>query len=486
MTIKARLIITISLLVAVAFVVSGIVTVNRTRAGLIERVDEMIVTVPLRQPRVGSGEPHAGPGRESVATIVVAANGSVIYASPSGLASDPDPLPDLSSVDPRELHARSGAFVTVGATGESNLQYRVLIRPLDNGWFLAIAAPLDSVEATVQHVTMIIVATNVAVFASLLLIVWLTIRRGLRPIDNMIDTAALIAAGDLSHRAESADPATEVGQLATALNAMLNRIEASFAAKDVSERRLRQFVADASHELRTPLTSIRGYAELYRTGAVSDGDALDRAMERIESEGIRMGKLVEDLLLLARLDQGRPLESKAVDVSRVVSDAVADARAIEPERPISYQSADGALMLGDADRLRQVVGNLLTNARAHTGRSTPVHVVVRTIPTGVELTVADEGPGIDPDQAAHVFDRFYRVDASRSRDRGGSGLGLSIVKSIVEAHGGEVALETEPGKGTTFRVTLPRMTEGMPDETRPRTARDGAPASRRDRVAVRG
>jgi two-component system, OmpR family, sensor kinase len=338
----------------------------------------------------------------------------------------------------------------------------------------------------VQHVTMIIVATNVVVFVSLLLIVWLTIRRGLRPIDNMIDTAALIAAGDLSRRAESADPATEVGQLATALNAMLNRIEASFAAKEASEHRLRQFVADASHELRTPLTSIRGYAELYRTGAVSNGDALDRAMERIESEGIRMGKLVEDLLLLARLDQGRPLESKAVDVARVVSDAVMDARAIEPERPISYQSSGAALVLGDADRLRQVIGNLLTNARAHTGPSTPVHVGVQTRPTGVELTVTDEGPGIDPDQAAHIFDRFYRVDASRSRDRGGSGLGLSIVKSIVEAHGGAVALETEPGKGTMFRVTLPRMTEEIPSETRPRTARDEAPASRRDRVAVRG
>jgi two-component system OmpR family sensor kinase len=305
----------------------------------------------------------------------------------------------------------------------------------------------------------------------------------------MIATAGVIAGGDLSHRVEVVDETTEVGQLAGALNAMLAQIESSFAAKEASEERLRKFIADASHELRTPLTSIRGYAELFRSGAAADPATLERVMLRIESEGARMGKLVEDLLLLARLDQGRPLqraplelgdiveeavaaaqaveperpialERKPVDLVPLVDDAVTDARMIDPDRPITWEHPEDAFILGDADRLRQVAGNLLTNARVHTDPGTPVHVTIASTPDSVTLTVADEGAGIAPEDAAHVFDRFYRVDVSRTRESGGTGLGLSIVASLVEAHGGHVALESEPGRGTTVVVRIPVMGDG--------------------------
>jgi two-component system OmpR family sensor kinase len=303
---------------------------------------------------------------------------------------------------------------------------------------------------------MVVVATSVVTLLVVVLVVWFTIRRGLRPIDDMIATAGLIASGDLSHRVEHEDEVTEVGRLGRALNAMLARIETSFAAKEASERRLRQFVADASHELRTPLTSIRGYAELYRSGAAASPAALERVMARIESEGARMGKLVEDLLLLARLDQGRPLQREPVDLVELVEDAVQDARVVDPGRPIALAHPADARVLGDADRLRQVVDNLLANARVHTEPGTAVHVAIAAQAGEVTLAVADEGPGIEPEAARRVFDRFYRVDTSRSRARGGSGLGLAIVASTIEAHGGRVALDSTPGRGTTVTVTLPR------------------------------
>jgi two-component system OmpR family sensor kinase len=273
----------------------------------------------------------------------------------------------------------------------------------------------------------------------------------------MIGTAGLIAEGNLSHRITHDDRATEVGQLGHALNVMLGNIETSFTEKEESERRLRQFVADASHELRTPLTSIRGYAELFRSGAAADPATLERVMLRIESEGERMGRLVEDLLLLARLDQGRPLERATIDLVPLVTEAVEDARIVALDHPIDLTAPDEARITGDANRLRQVIGNLLTNARVHTPPGTPVHVSLVTSGDIVTLTVGDEGQGIAPDDARHVFDRFFRADTSRTRvgDDHGSGLGLSIVASIVAAHGGHVTLDTAPGQGATFTVTLP-------------------------------
>jgi two-component system, OmpR family, sensor kinase len=264
---------------------------------------------------------------------------------------------------------------------------------------------------------------------------------------------------------------------------MLSRIERSFRAQQASEEqarasetRMRRFVADASHELRTPLTSIRGFAELYRQGAVGSPEETARLMQRIESEGARMGVLVEDLLQLARLDQQRPLTITPVDLAEVAGDAVHDARVVQPDRPITLQ-VDEALselpvVLGDEARLRQVVGNLVTNALVHTPPTAAVTVTVSdepapadTPPDGedggvVVLRVADQGPGMAPEDAARVFERFYRADPSRARTAGGTGLGLAIVSALVAAHGGTVHLDTAPGRGAVFTVRLPRSGPG--------------------------
>ncbi len=252
---------------------------------------------------------------------------------------------------------------------------------------------------------------------------------------------------------------------------MLTRIEESFAERRETERRLRQFVADASHELQTPLTSVRGYAELFRRGAAQRPDDLATAMGRIEAEATRMGVLVDDLLLLARLDQGRPMDAAPVDLTALVGDLVADARAVEPDRPIALEAGAPVTVHGDDLRLRQVVGNLLSNARAHTPPGTPV--TVRTLVRNGEavVEVADRGPGLPSEHAARVFERFFRADPSRARASGGSGLGLSIVSSIAEAHGGRAEVESAPGEGALFRVVLPL--EGTPADD----SRDGPAAA---------
>jgi two-component system OmpR family sensor kinase len=289
---------------------------------------------------------------------------------------------------------------------------------------------------------------------------WLVIRRSLRPVEGMIDTATAIASGDLSQRVDHRDDGSELGRLADALDEMLGQLEASFTERLAAQSRLEQFVADASHELRTPVTTIRGYAELYRDGGLTQAEQLDRAMRRIEQESARMGTLVEDLLLLARLDQQQPLELRPVDVGMLAEDAVTDARAVDPERPITLRAAPSAPVLGDELRLRQVVANLLTNARAHTPPRTPVHVTVEQVDGHVELTVADEGPGVAVEDRLRIFERFSRADRSRSRERGGAGLGLSIVEAVVATHRGAVRVEdarpeVAPGGGARFVVELP-------------------------------
>jgi two-component system OmpR family sensor kinase len=271
----------------------------------------------------------------------------------------------------------------------------------------------------------------------------------------MTETAVAIADGDLSQRVPDVVPGTEAGELGEALNTMLGRIEGAFAERARSEARLRQFVADASHELRTPVTTIRGYAELYRTGGLRGPGELDSALRRTEDEAVRMGSLVEDLLLLARLDQGRPLQREPVDLDVLARDAVRDAGAVDPDHPVTAVTAGGVVVPGDADRLQQVVTNLVGNARVHTPPGTAVEVRTSREGDRAVLEVADSGPGMPPEVAERAFERFYRADPARSRHQGGTGLGLAIVKATVDAHGGTVSIRSAPGQGTTVRVELP-------------------------------
>ncbi len=317
------------------------------------------------------------------------------------------------------------------------------------------AAPLRDVDATVSELTQDEVVIGVIVLALVGVLAYALIGVGMRPLVRIEATAGEIAAGDLSRRVEQTDPRTEVGRLGIALNAMLAHIEEAFAERQASENRLRRFVADASHELRTPLTSVRGYAELFRRGAAERPDDLANAMRRIEAESARMGVLVDDLLLLAQLDQGRPLEQEPVDIAALVQELVADARAIEPGRTMTLEADDDLEVRGDDARLRQAVGNLLANARAHCPPEASVAVSVRRRGEEAVIEVSDEGPGIDPADLDRVFERFFRSDPSRTRASGGTGLGLSIVASIAEAHGGRAEVSSTVGQGSSFRVVLP-------------------------------
>jgi two-component system OmpR family sensor kinase len=282
------------------------------------------------------------------------------------------------------------------------------------------------------------------------------IKLSMKPLESVEVTAQKIAGGDLSARLENFEPNTEVGRLSTSLNTMLGRIEESFAVRTESENKLRRFVADASHELRTPLTAIRGFAELHRQGAVPDGEKTKELLGRIEKESIRMGALVEDLLLLARLDQSRQMELKPVDLTHVIEDTVASATAAGPNHPITVNIPAELYTLGDSDRIYQVFTNLLANARTHTPAGTAIAVGAHTEVDGIYVTVSDNGPGLSEDDQKKIFERFFRADPSRQRQSSeGSGLGLSIVDAVMQAHGGKVGVVSKSGEGATFTLFFP-------------------------------
>ncbi|GAC1320732.1 MAG: sensory box histidine kinase PhoR [Acidimicrobiales bacterium] len=356
----------------------------------------------------------------------------------------PDPLPK-----PKGARAVS-PVMTVGSPSGGHFRLEVFNARFNTS--VIVAVPLNSVTATLHRLVGVSLLASLITLAAVILLALLVIRVGLHPLDAMADTASAIAGGDLSRRVTHADRRTEVGRLGLALNAMLGQIEAAFANRQASEERLRRFVSDASHELRTPLTSIRGYAELFRSGAADRPADLAKAMGRIESEATRMGGLLDDLLLLARLDQGRRTEMAPVELSALVRDAVDDARAARPESPVVADAPEPVVVVGDAHQLRQVLANLVSNAQKHTPAGTPITVrAYSERATGV-LEVVDAGPGLSAEQADRVWDRFWRAERTPAA---GSGLGLSIVAAIAAAHGGQATVQSVPGHGTTFRVTIP-------------------------------
>jgi two-component system OmpR family sensor kinase len=442
--------------------VAGAVTYRQTRADLLDRVDRQIISAADR-PELFFPEFDHPPDPKltgaflppgTVAQVRASATGEIL-GTKSVLTTVDVTLPDTvkpgSAFTLRDPHYRGrAAQPTLFRYQPSPGQRTIPVQA-----FLIVAVPLSDVDHTLHHLFLVEMVVAAAVLIALALVAWWVVKLGLRPLENMQETAGAIAAGDLSRRVDVVDVHTEVGRLGIALNEMMQQIETAFAARAASEGRLRRFVGDASHELRTPLTSIRGYAELFRRGAADRPEDLAKAMRRIEEEADRMGSLVDDMLLLARLDQGRPLERQPVDLTRITADAVDDARAVAPNRPIDYSPNGAILVPGDEARLRQVLANLLQNANRHTPPGTPVHVRVVDDEHEAVIEVADEGPGMSSEEAGRVFERFWRSDPSRTRSSGGAGLGLSIVAAIAESHGGRAEVQSETGHGSIFRVHLP-------------------------------
>jgi signal transduction histidine kinase len=458
-------------LVTVALVATGFVATSLLRGYLLDQQDAQLSGfaqefAPDQYTAVQNCRTQGFPFRGGYVACIPASGDVVAFKSPR---TDQDSLPDVSAITQSTVQDYDNTPFTLPAA-DGSTSWRLIAVPVNSGLVVVVGIDLADDHDVLARLVTIEVIVGLVVLVVLGVAGYLLVRNSLRPLVEVERTAQAIAAGDLSRRVPAGDERTEVGRLSTALNGMLGRIESSFRAQQTSEEqarasegRMRRFVADASHELRTPLTSIRGFAELHRQGAVSDPEDIRRLMQRIESEATRMGLLVEDLLQLARLDQQRPLSLAPVDLAELAGDAVHDARAVQPDRPIGLHLdpslTDVPVVIGDEARLRQVLGNLVTNALTHTPVTARITVRLSEDPAApgtVVVSVTDQGPGLAPADAQRVFERFYRADTSRTRAAGGSGLGLSIVASLVAAHGGRVDLTTAPGQGATFAVRLPR------------------------------
>jgi two-component system OmpR family sensor kinase len=473
---QVKLIVAVLALVTVALVLIGTASVAALEGYLVGRLDTQLALVADRysheDDEFGPG-PGGGrrPGPPSPYLVQKRdANGGITPLPNNSLDNEESP-PRLPT-DAAWFSNHAGKAATVPATSGDG-HWRVVVEPAGDGDSVVVAASLVGVDSTTRQLRLIDLGVSLVVLAVLAGAGAAIVRASLRPLVEIEQTARAIAAGDLTRRVPDRDPRTEVGRLGRALNTMLAQIESAFSARAASEAgarrsedRMRRFVADASHELRTPLTTIRGFAELYRQGAARDPAELDRLMRRIEDQAARMGLLVEDLLLLARLDQQRPLDRSPVDLLALAADAVTDASAVAPDRRIELVLGSGddrprhaLVVLGDSERLRQVLANLVGNALRHTPAGSPVEVRVGEAALdghpAAALEVVDHGPGLTPEQTERVFERFYRADPARSGADGGTGLGLSIVAALVAMHGGTVQVDSVPGRGARFRVVLP-------------------------------
>lgn len=488
-SLRRRLLAGVLALVALALLISSTLTYAALRTFLNHRLDASVqvtqrgVAAAVRGALPGGGIPDS-PGSRVDTALGHAVGAQLPPGGVAALARRGQPLRLLAVGDPKRVSLSSVALppdVATAATAvesQTNSRRAVLLtRRLPAGMYRLVVAPvrqrgtvpaavvvvgfpLADTDTTLHRLLLVEVAVVAGALAAVGLLGLIVVRRGLQPLDAVVATADGIAAGDLTRRVPVAASRTEVGRLAGALNRMLTDNEAAFAARAVSEQRLRRFLADAGHELRTPLASVRGYAELLRSGRVDDAQ-VKLSLSRIESEAVRMGRIVDDLLLLARLDQGRPLRQDPIDLAALAEQAARDLRVLDPGRPVDVEAPTPVITVGDADRLRQVMDNLLTNARVHTPPGTAVTIRAHTdtdTHTAV-LEVTDTGPGMSAEVAANVFQPFYQADPTATHDGqisgGSSGLGLAIVSAIVEAHAGDIRLATAEQAGTRFTVTLP-------------------------------
>ena len=481
-SLRNRLVLGVVILSTLGFITSGVVAQKQLESFLIHQIDDQLVNVASgalpRVNRAGIVDDHEFQERRglveedddetpptplnqvptSISLTLLDGNGAVV----AGIGGDLNTVSVrdyIAGYSPEEVAEFEGEPFTVRAEGEN---FRVLALPLPSSLgSVAIAQSLNDVDRTLTRLQWLFFLIGFVIVGLIALASRSVIKVGLKPLSDVEVTAAQIAAGDLSARLPEANPTTEVGRLTTSLNTMLARIEESFAIRKTSEDKLRRFVADASHELRTPLTAIRGFAELHRQGAVTGEEETKQLLARIEGESIRMGSLVEDLLLLARLDQAREMERLPVDIAKVTRDAIASAQVAGPGHPISLTGdVDELYTLGDQHRIHQVVANLLANARTHTPAGTAIAVSIAQSSDGVRIAVSDSGPGLSDEDQRRIFERFYRADSSRVRNDGeGSGLGLSIVDAVMNAHRGSVSVDSEVGKGSTFTLFFPQPSE---------------------------
>ena len=455
---------TILLLVVVVFAgfaVTALLAVRNTETRLVHEVDNRLFDDTRStllgldlEPRLSIDEiGNAFGGRQAL--LIVDRHGQVVDDRPAGDDGEPDPLPVVPSND--ELDRRVGRVVAT-SVNDSDLEYRMLVSRLDDGEYLIVATPLDATRQITGELASSLKITVAVVFVILGIFIWAIVRSANRQIDQLIDVADRVGKGDLTARTDDQPTRGQTSRLAHALDTMTAELQRASTERDESEARLQRFVADASHELRTPLATIRGYAQLQQSGAISGPHETATAVARIESEARRMGVLVDELLVLAHLDQNAPFNEQIVDLDELVAETVADARTVDADRTISHVRADGpVLVCGDRDKLHQIVANLLSNASTHTPPGTAVAVTVSANRDQAKLVVADDGPGMAQHDAAHVFDRFYRAETVRSRATGGTGLGLAIAAGIATAHKGTLTLDTEADHGTAFTLALPLL-----------------------------
>ena len=468
-SLRNRLTIGVLVLSAIGFIGAGVGSQALLRNYLIHQVDDQLLSVvggtAERLDRAGiernNDEDDDRPARAATPLNRVPTSISVTVLDPfgnliGGIGGDlnSNKITDyVKGLLPGQVAAYGNKPFTIEAPGP-DFRVATTVLPSSLGSVI-VAQSLADFDRTTRQIGTVFLIIGSLVLLFIAFASRQVIKVGMRPLEKIEETAEKIAAGDLSARLDNFEPDTEVGRLSTSLNTMLSRIEEAFDARMQSEDKLRRFVADASHELRTPLTAIRGFAELHRQGAVPDGEKTNELISRIEKESMRMGYLVEDLLMLARMDQSRELVIADVDLSALLQEAVTSAQAAGPEHTITTNIATGITTKGDADKIYQVVTNLLANARAHTPAGTQIHVATYSNQDGSYITVADNGPGLSAEDQLHIFERFYRVDKARSREVGGTGLGLSIVKHLVQAMKGSISANSQVGKGTTFTVRLP-------------------------------
>jgi two-component system OmpR family sensor kinase len=474
LSLRARLVLAVIVLAALGLGVADVATYTSLRSFLFTRADASLddahvsiegllgkKAAPEPPPGVGGGQQglaRAAPGDCVELRTLAGRILSRVQCKPQFSQTSALPKPRLPATiaPPTKTSGRDRVryFTVAAVKGSGRYRVRASIEGRLPNDLLVVAAPLNGVDSTLHRLLLIELVATAAVLAAIAVLGLWVVRLGLRPLRAIEQTAGAIAGGDLSKRVERSDERTEVGRLGLALNAMLGQIESAFNAREASEQKLRRFVADASHELRTPLAAVRAYAELFTRGAERRPEDLARSMSGIRRESERMSLLVEDLLLLAHLDEGRPLAHEPVQLDELVSESVETAQTVEPDRPIRLE-AEAVTVLGDRNRLRQIVDNLLGNARAHTPATAPVRVTVAQANGHALIEVHDSGPGMAADELERVFERFYRTDTSRSRASGGVGLGLSIVAAVAEAHGGTASVSAEANRGASFRVTLP-------------------------------